>query len=85
VRAASDHPVDREQAERIFHQAIDEARRIGFVSEEFDARLGLAELEYSSGKTANSREQLTALHKEATQRGWLFFANKAAAVLKTLG
>jgi tetratricopeptide (TPR) repeat protein/TolB-like protein len=85
VLAASDRPEDREQAEKIFRQAIDEARRIGFVSEEFDARLGLAELEYSSGKTASSREQLRALHKDATQRGWLLFASKAAADLKALG
>jgi len=44
VLAASDHPEDRMQAESIFRQVIDNATKIGFLSEEFDARLGLADL-----------------------------------------
>ena len=85
VHAASDRPQDRQQAERIFRQVIDDSTRLGYLGEEFDARLGLAELEYSLGKKANSRERLTALQKQAAQRGWLSFASKAAAELKTLG
>jgi eukaryotic-like serine/threonine-protein kinase len=85
VLAASDHPEDRMQAESIFRQVIDDAERVGFVSEEFDARLGLAELELSSGSTASARTQLTALEKEAARRGWVTVARKAAADLNGIG
>jgi eukaryotic-like serine/threonine-protein kinase len=85
VLAASDHPEDRMQAESIFRQVIDDAERVGFVSEEFDARLGLAELELSSGSTASARTQLTTLEKEAARRGWATVARKAAADLNGIG
>jgi eukaryotic-like serine/threonine-protein kinase len=85
VRTASDDRGDEKQAESIFREVIDEAKRIGFLSEEFDARLGLAKLEYSLGKNASARAQLMALDKEASMRGWLSFARKAAADLKAVG
>ena len=84
VRAASDNPQDRIEAEKEFRQASDDATRIGFLTEEFDARLGLAELELSLGKTASARAHLLALNKDATRRGWLTIARKAAGDLKTL-
>jgi DNA-binding winged helix-turn-helix (wHTH) protein/tetratricopeptide (TPR) repeat protein len=85
ARAASDRPEDRRQAETVFRQAIDDARKIGFLSEEFDARLGLAELEQSFGKAAIARTQLIALEKDARQRSWIVCADKAAADLKAIG
>lgn len=85
VLAASDHPEDRTQAESIFRQVIDNAKKIGFLSEEFEARLGLADLELSLGNTATARGQLLALNKDATHRGWLTIARKAAADLKAVG
>jgi DNA-binding winged helix-turn-helix (wHTH) protein/tetratricopeptide (TPR) repeat protein len=85
VRAASEDAHDKKQAESLFHDAIDESRRIGFLSEEFDARLGLAELELSSGSTASARTQLTALEKEAARRGWVTVARKATADLNGIG
>jgi DNA-binding winged helix-turn-helix (wHTH) protein/tetratricopeptide (TPR) repeat protein/TolB-like protein len=85
VLAASDRAEDGKNAEFLFRNAIDESRRIGLLSEEFDARLGLAELEHSLGKTASAQTKLMALEKEATQRGWRSFAHKAAADLKPTG
>ena len=84
VQGASDNPDDRVEAEKAFRQATDDATKIGFLSEEFDARLGLAELEFSLGRTASARAHLMALDKDATRRGWLTVARKAAADLKAL-
>ena len=85
VLAASDHHGERKQAEDGFRRAIEDAERVGFVSEEFDARLGLAELELSSGSAASARTQLTALEKEAARRGWVTVARKAGADLNGIG
>jgi len=82
VLAASDHHGERKQAEGGFRRAIEDAERVGYVSEEFDARLGLADLELSLGNTATARGQLLALNNDATGRGWLTVARKAAADLK---
>jgi eukaryotic-like serine/threonine-protein kinase len=85
VRAASDSPQDRIEAEKALSQASDDATKIGFIGEEFDARLGLAELELSAGRTASARDQLMSLDRDATRQGWLTIARKAAADLKALG
>jgi len=82
VRAASDGQQGRIEAEKAFSQTADQATKFGFISEEFDARLGLAELELSLGKAARARAQLVPLHTDATRRGWLTIARKAAADLK---
>jgi tetratricopeptide (TPR) repeat protein len=85
VRAGSDDTLNRKQAESLFHDAINESRRVGFLSEELDARLGSAELDLSLRNVASARAKLAALEQDATRRGWLTVARKAAADLSSIG
>jgi eukaryotic-like serine/threonine-protein kinase len=60
-----------------------EAKATGFIAFEFETRLALAEWTEASGKSAQSKELLTALEKAANQRGYKLVADKANAKLKT--
>lgn len=85
VFTASDDATDKRQAENLFHDAITESTRSGFLGEEFEARLGSAELDLASGAVQVGRTKLTALEKDAKRRGWLTIARKAAADLNSAG
>jgi tetratricopeptide (TPR) repeat protein/DNA-binding winged helix-turn-helix (wHTH) protein len=84
VLAASDRAEDRKEAEDLFREAIDESRRIGLLSEELDARLGSAELDLSLGHIASAKAKLETLQTDASGRGWLTIARKAATDLSSL-
>jgi eukaryotic-like serine/threonine-protein kinase len=64
--------------------ALSDSRKIGYVPGEFEARLGLGEVEMSSGKVSAGRARLVALEKDATSKTFLLIARKAhvAAALK---
>jgi tetratricopeptide (TPR) repeat protein len=84
ILAASAHAEERKQAELLFHETIDESRRIGLLSGEFEARLALSELDLSLGHIASARAKFETLQKEAAGKGWLTVARKAAADLTFL-
>jgi tetratricopeptide (TPR) repeat protein len=50
----------------------------GFISDGFDTRLALAEIDFHSGRSASAQSQLTALKREAEARGLGLVAKKAA-------
>jgi hypothetical protein len=76
VRAASGHPDD---AARNLKAVRAEAVRLGFVSQQLEARLAEAEIEKKSNKTAIARAHLVELEKEAATKGFLLIARKAHA------
>ena len=65
-------------ARRDLSEALAQAKRHGFPEDEFQAALSLGELEMRSNNVSAGREQLRALEKSATARGFLFFAHKAS-------
>jgi eukaryotic-like serine/threonine-protein kinase len=82
VSATSVSKIDRAEAAKTLLQIIKDAKSAGLVPLEFDARLALAEVEIASGNMANVPAQLSALERNATQRGWQIISRKAAADLK---
>jgi eukaryotic-like serine/threonine-protein kinase len=76
VRAANGHPED---AARNLKAVRAEALRLGFVSQQLEARFVEAEIEKKSNKAAIARAHLSELEKEATVRGFLLIARKAHA------
>jgi DNA-binding winged helix-turn-helix (wHTH) protein/tetratricopeptide (TPR) repeat protein len=59
--------------------AFADSRKHGFVPYEFESRLARGEVERNSGKSAGSRAHLAALQRDATAKGFLLIARKAAA------
>lgn len=59
------------------------ARKYGYVSYEFQARLALGEIELPSG-LPSARSRLRLLENEARDKGMLLVANEAAALAKTI-
>jgi DNA-binding winged helix-turn-helix (wHTH) protein/tetratricopeptide (TPR) repeat protein len=76
VLLSSDHP---EKAKAVLEGALRDARAHGFVGIEFEAMLGVADLEKRSGHADLAREQLTTLQRAARERGFMLVARKAAA------
>jgi DNA-binding winged helix-turn-helix (wHTH) protein/tetratricopeptide (TPR) repeat protein/TolB-like protein len=67
-----------EEAKRSLIGILAEAKRTGLLEYQFEARLGLSEIEMKSGKTASGRAHLAVLQKDATSKGFLLIARKAA-------
>ena len=59
----------------------DELKR-GFLADEFETRLALAEIELKSGRAASGHAQLTAIKHDAQARGLGLVARKAAELQK---
>jgi eukaryotic-like serine/threonine-protein kinase len=55
-----------------------EAARLGYLGIQLEARLALGELEMKSGHPRRARNLLSALEKQATEKGYLLIAHKAA-------
>jgi hypothetical protein len=58
--------------------ALAHATKRGYLCLQFETRLALAELELKSGKSATSRANFKALERDATSKGFLLIARKAA-------
>jgi tetratricopeptide (TPR) repeat protein len=84
VRAASSNPVDRAEGAKSLQKIVTKAKQVGFVPEEFEARLALAETEIASGDTATGRALLQALQKDASRRGFNLLARKSAAITNSV-
>jgi hypothetical protein len=61
---------------------VSTARKFGYRSYEYQARLAVTEIELSSG-AASARAQLTALENDAKGHGLLLVANQARALNQT--
>jgi hypothetical protein len=62
--------------------ALAAAKSMGCLRCEFEARLALGEIESKSAQTTETRSRLAALEKDATAKGFLLVARKAAAAAK---
>ncbi len=77
IRAASGSQADRTEASKKLREILAEARKAGFLTQEFEARLALGEIETSSGDSANGRAHLAGLEQDAAQKGFRLIARKA--------
>jgi tetratricopeptide (TPR) repeat protein len=75
VRAAAGGTAE---AQRVLQETLAEATRSGFFTLQLEARLALGEIEIKSGKATAGRTHLAALEKDATAKGFLLIARKAA-------
>ena len=71
----------RSEAVAALESVLRESRHYGYAEAEFNARLGLGELELHSGKTTAGRARLEQLQSDARSRGFLLIARKAGASL----
>lgn len=59
---------------------IAESRKYGYIAAGLEARLALGELQMKAGKTKDGVLSLSALQRDATERGYKLVASKAKAV-----
>ncbi|MFZ0395521.1 MAG: tetratricopeptide repeat protein [Terracidiphilus sp.] len=83
VRAASVDHEDKVEAARNLQLVIAETRKAEFVVYELEARLALAQTGIALGDTQTGRADLSALMKEASERGFELVSQKAVAILQT--
>ena len=69
----------------ILHQVLRDSQESGFAAQVFEARLALGELDLASGKTGQARTEFLAVKADATAKGYLLVARKAAAALLHAG
>jgi tetratricopeptide (TPR) repeat protein len=81
IHAASGQSAELADATRTLSIALAEATKHGFAGYQFEACLSLGEMEVKSGHAAAGRARLQALEKDATPKGFLLIARKAAAAL----
>jgi hypothetical protein len=58
---------------------VTEAEQMHLIDRELEARLGLGEIELTSGKAAAGQKRLTDLGKQAAEKGFGLIVRKAAA------
>ena len=68
------------EATKLLHATLSDATAAGFVGYELEARLALAQVAIESGAAAAHRGRLRDLEKEASAKGFLVIARKAAAL-----
>jgi hypothetical protein len=61
-------------------QLLAQAVKTGNVQSQFDARLALGEIEIHSQERSDGKTTLSSLQKDATAKGFLLIAKKAAAL-----
>ncbi len=79
IRAASGNQRDRAEAMGSLQQRLTEASRNHLTELQFEAALALGETEIEAARAGAGRARLQALEKDATARGFLLIARKAAA------
>lgn len=65
------------EATKNLEATLVDARKLGFVGFQFEARLALGEIEMTSGRADAGRAFLAAVEKDATSKGFLLIAQKA--------
>ena len=81
VRSASADRLEKLEAAKSLRLIAAEAHETGFVPEEFEARLALAESELNCGDLSAGRTHLTALDKAAKAKGFELISQRARAML----
>jgi DNA-binding winged helix-turn-helix (wHTH) protein/tetratricopeptide (TPR) repeat protein len=81
VESASGKSVE---ANNRLQAVLSQAKKLNFAGYEFRARLELARLQVSTGQTAAGTTQLESLEKEATAKGYILIARKAAVVRRQM-
>jgi eukaryotic-like serine/threonine-protein kinase len=79
LRANSGAPAGVSEAKKSIQAALDDASKQNLTGIQLEARLAQGEVEMKSGDRANGRAHLAALQKDATAKGFLLIARKAAA------
>jgi tetratricopeptide (TPR) repeat protein/TolB-like protein len=67
------------EAVQILNTVITDARKIGYLGPQFEARLALGQIEVETGKVSAGRERLSVLAREARAKGFLRTARQAAS------
>ncbi len=80
VRAAAGETAE---AIKSLEVVVTQLAKVHRISDQFEARLALGEIEMKSGKSAPGRARLAALEKEATTKGFLLIARKARVAANT--
>lgn len=80
--AASRTLDEQNRAQDRLNRLIAEAASAGFVGEALEGRLALGEIEIASGNRGAGSSELEALQRDATAKGYLLIARKAAAALQ---
>ncbi|MBI4473876.1 MAG: hypothetical protein HY646_14505, partial [Acidobacteria bacterium] len=75
IKAADGKTTD---AIELLNTTFAEARKLGYLLPQFEARLAMGQIEIDSGKTAAGRNRLSELAREARIRGYLHTARLAA-------
>ena len=78
VQAAVDQSRARQMAANL-EKTIARTRKLGYFGIELDARLTLGEIEMKSGAVSRGRGRLEAVKKDASERGFVVLAGKAAS------
>ena len=79
LRASSGVPADISEAKKSIQSALADATRQNLTGIQLEARLAQGEVEMKSGDRTNGRAHLAFLQKDATSKGFLLIARKAAA------
>jgi tetratricopeptide (TPR) repeat protein len=77
TRAASGRKPEIEQATKLLETIEAEATKEKFLPEQFESRLALAEIEMKSADPASGRARLTALEKDAHDKGFHLISRRA--------
>ena len=78
VRASSGKPSDVDNALRTLASAIRESKTLGLFRLAYDGTLAWSEIQINSGDSVEGHTRLATLQKEASSRGYLLVARKAA-------
>jgi tetratricopeptide (TPR) repeat protein len=79
LRANSGAPADISEAKKTIESALADAKKQNLTGIQLEARLGMGEVEMKSGDRSTGRAHLAFLQKDATSKGFLLIARKAAA------
>jgi serine/threonine protein kinase/tetratricopeptide (TPR) repeat protein len=79
LRANSGAPADVSEAKKAIQSALADATKENLAGIQLEARLTQGEVEMKSGDRTNGRAHLAALQKDATAKGFLLVARKAAS------
>ncbi|HEY6268080.1 MAG TPA: protein kinase [Candidatus Acidoferrum sp.] len=82
IGASSGAPADVSEAKKSIQSVLADATKQNLTGIQLEARLGMGEVEMKSGDRSTGRAHLAALQKDATAKGFLLIARKAAAAEK---
>jgi hypothetical protein len=82
IRAASLHNGSLTPVLGGLISTLAEARKLGYFGIELEARLALGEIEVKSGVLTRGRAQLQTVERDASQKGFVLLARKAASHLR---